>query len=54
MHVYGSYGIKFGLALVGVCLADSVTKTAGVLLPHPFNIAFPISFKEQKLETRPL
>ena len=54
MHVYGSYGIKFGLALVGVCLADLVTKTAGVLLPHPFNIALSISFKEQKRTTHPL
>ena len=38
MRVYGSYSIKFGLALVGVCLADLVTKTAGVLLPHPFSL----------------
>ena len=54
MHVYGSYGIKFGLALVGVCLADLVTKTAGALLPHPFNITLSISFEEQKPITHPL
>ena len=29
--------IEFGLAPTGVCLADTVTNTAGVLLPHPFN-----------------
>ena len=34
--LYRSYGIKFGLALVGVCLADLVTRTARCALTTPF------------------